>query len=738
MNKKTLLRLSLVGAMLLAAGCAGQNSSSQSPYYSDSGMSRPSRAEIENRILQELEDLGETELAAIERSGQLQNRGSVSSDFPITINERVEYFITYYQTKMPDRFTRYLNRSGRYDTMMREILKEYGLPEDLFYLALIESGFTNTATSHAGAGGPWQFMPATARRFGLRVDSWVDERRDPVKATHAAAQYLRFLYGEFGSWYLAAAGYNAGENKIRRALTMYGVDDFWNISRSDQNYLAEETKQYVPRMIAAAIIAKEPEKYGFTNVKYEPPFTYDELSIHPTSSLAAIAKVAGIPTSVLVDLNPELKRAASPPGGMYTLRIPNGSYAKISQAYASLTPEQRTAQMPASTYSVARGDTLGAIARRHGCSLAQLYAANPRLNRNSVLNVGQTINLPGSARDDVQVASSRNTASTTSNNIQPVSYQVRGGDTVSSIAQRNNCSVTQLYAMNPSLNNKPNIRAGQNLRVPGRAPAPQPTTVASNRNNTASTNAATTYKVQNGDTLGVIAQRHNTTTAQLYAMNPSLNNKPNIKVGQTLTVTGRASQPATVASTRSNTNAAVATTTYKVQSGDTLGGIAQRHNTTTTQLYAMNPSLNNKPNIRVGQTLTVNGSATVAAGNSTKPVLVSGNTRTVTHQVQRGDTIYSLARSYNISAQDISKQLGRQTLYAGEKLTLNVPASRAEARSGTASRVASREEARFYVVQSGDTLWSLSSRFNVSVNDIKRINNLRNDNLSVGTKLQLR
>ena len=697
---------------------------------------RPSRTEIEARILQELEDLGENELASLERSAQTQNRGAVSGDFPITINERVEFFIEYYQTKMPARFTRYLNRSGRYYGMMTEILQEYGLPKDLFYIALIESGFTNTATSHAGAVGPWQFMPATARRFGLRVDNWVDERRDPVKATHAAAQYLKFLYGEFGSWYLAAAGYNAGENKIRRALTMYQVNDFWSISQSDQDYLAEETKQYVPRMIAASIIAKEPGKYGFTDVQYEEAMSYEEMTIHPTTSLAAVAKAAGIPTATLLDLNPELKRAATPPGDMYSLKIPSGSQNHMTKAYASLSAEERSAKVSelaadgASSHRVRSGDTLSNIARRYNCTVAQICALNPKLNSKSTIYVGQVINLPGSG------APARGTAVASSS--KPASYTVRSGDTLGGIAQRNNCTLAQIYALNSKLNNKPNIRVGQTLQLPGRA---VPTTALASTTRPVVTSAPTTYKVQSGDTLGGIAQRHNCSTAQLYALNPSLNNKPNIRVGQALQIPGKGGPTPTVGASVASTTtkpAAAAASTYKVQNGDTLGGIAQRHNCSTAQLYALNPNLNNKPNIRVGQSLNVPGKTTTAAAAT--PRLISNNSRTVVHTVQSGDTIYALARTYKLSAQQIKQQLGRETLYVGEKITLQVSANQAENRvqSAPASRAASQEAARYYTVQQGDTLWAVSSKFNVSVNDIKRLNNLSSDRLSVGVKLQLR
>jgi membrane-bound lytic murein transglycosylase D len=722
MFAKPLFWILLSGVLLLAAGCVTESGHEARPRLAGARDSAGlSRAEIEARILQELDDLGENELARLEG----QSQGAVSGDFPITINERVEFFIEYYQTKMPARFTRYLNRSGRYYTVMRDILKEYGLPPDLFYIALIESGFTNTAASHAGAVGPWQFMPATARRFGLRVDNWVDERRDPIKATHAAAQYLEFLYGEFGSWYLAAAAYNAGENKIRKALTLYQARDFWNISQNDQDFLAEETKQYVPRMIAAAIIAKEPEKYGFDEVEYEAPLQYEEMSIHPTTSLAAIAKAAGISSSVLLDLNPELKLAASPPGGMYPLKIPHGSLSRMTQAYAGLTPEQRTARISeraAASYRVRSGDTLSTIARRYRITVAQLYALNPELNNKPNLRIGQDLRLPGAAAPAAAAASARAVGA----------YKVASGDTLGVIARRHHTTIAQIYALNPALNNKPNLRIGQTLQLPGAAAPAAPVAAA---------RAAATYKVASGDTLGAVARRHHTTIAQLYALNPELNNKPNLRTGQTLRLPGAAAPAAPAAPVAS----ARAAGTYKVASGDTLGTIARRHHTTIAQIYALNPALNNKPDLRIGQTLQLPGAAAVASAPQSAaavaaPVLISGNTRTVVHTVQRGDTLHSVARSYNLSIPQIKEQLGRETLYSGEKVTLRVPANQAEGRAQAppASRAARQEAAQYYTVQKGDTLWAVSSRFKVSVADIKRMNNLNSDRLTVGRRLQIR
>ena len=184
------------------------------------------------------------------------------SDIPLALNSKVEYFLYYFQSSGKQSFSRWLSRSSRYLPMMKEILKREGMPEDLVYVAMIESGFQMHARSWANAVGPWQFVSDTGRRYSLRIDQWVDERKDPVKATTAAALYLKELYGMFnGDWYLAAAGYNAGENKILRAISMYNTSDFWEISRG--SYLKRETKEYVPKLLAAAIIAKDPARFGF-------------------------------------------------------------------------------------------------------------------------------------------------------------------------------------------------------------------------------------------------------------------------------------------------------------------------------------------------------------------------------------------------------------------------------------------------------------------------------------------
>ena len=205
----------------------------------------------------------------MEASVDDQPKKEVEFDIPIVINAKVEEFVQFFQTTLKNRFSGWLGRSAKYIPSMKTLLKENGLPEDLVYLALIESGFNPYAYSRSKAMGPWQFIYLTGKRYGLKVTGWVDERRDPEKSTIAAAKYLKDLYDMFECWYLAAAGYNAGENKIVKAMKRYQTEDFWELAK--YTYLKKETRDYVPQMIAAALIAKDPEQYGFTSIEYEEP-----------------------------------------------------------------------------------------------------------------------------------------------------------------------------------------------------------------------------------------------------------------------------------------------------------------------------------------------------------------------------------------------------------------------------------------------------------------------------------
>jgi len=245
-------------------------------------------------------------------------------DVPIQVNRQVKAYLVYFSTERKNIIRKYLARSTRYLPMIREIFQEHGLPEDLAYLAMIESGFNPHAYSHAQACGMWQFIRGTGLRYGLMINDYVDERRDPEKSTHAAAKYLLDLYKQFGSWYLAAASYNCGEKRVQREMENSPHKNFWDLSANQ--CLPNETQNYVPQMIAATLIAKNPEKFGFRGVPYLPPLEYDKVKVDETTSLAAVAMACNVSPEEIQSLNPELRRGITPPNaGSYTLRIPKGS-----------------------------------------------------------------------------------------------------------------------------------------------------------------------------------------------------------------------------------------------------------------------------------------------------------------------------------------------------------------------------------------------------------------------------
>lgn len=292
------------------------------------------------------------------------------SPYPFVVNEWVRYFLEHFQTPSRREIVGlWLNRSGRYLSMIREIFRKHGLPDELAYLAMIESGYNPVAVSRAGAKGLWQFMEHTARRYGLRVDRWVDERLDPEKSTVAAALYLRDLFDQFGSWFLAKAAYNAGEMKVIQAVQRSRSVDFWTLTRG--RVLREETKRFVPAVLAAALIAQDPERYGF-DVTPEPPMAYDLVTAPSSLELRHLAARSGVSLEDLHRLNPELRRGVTPPGGPYTLKVPRGTSAFAE----AVLQEIRSILAKGLVHVVKPGEALSRIAKRYGVSIAELVRWN--------------------------------------------------------------------------------------------------------------------------------------------------------------------------------------------------------------------------------------------------------------------------------------------------------------------------------------------------------------------------
>lgn len=383
------------------------------------------------------------------------------SDIPLALNSKVEYFLYYFQTSGKPSFSRWLSRSSRYIPMMKEILKREGMPEDLVYVAMIESGFQMHARSWANAVGPWQFISGTGRRYSLRIDQWIDERKNPVKATTAAALYLKELYGMFkGDWYLAAAGYNAGENKILRAISMYNTSDFWEISRG--SYLKRETKEYVPKLLAAAIIAKDPARYGFDDIAYLTPIEYDTVTVPTRTNLDLVARLTGTTYESIKELNPDLRHWCTPPNYPdYQLKIPKGSKQQFETEYAKIPEDQRfTERVLYSRYQARKKDSLKSIARRFGTSPATLAELNGLTAKSRI--AGKSLLVP--VRQTVDFSHEGRTAKSAAKGNFAKYYTVKQGDTISSLAKRFNVSPKLLSAWN-NLKTKVALKPGRRIII---------------------------------------------------------------------------------------------------------------------------------------------------------------------------------------------------------------------------------------------------------------------------------
>ena len=290
-------------------------------------------------------------------------------DFPIDLNDKVLAWVHEFTTTKRGFMERTLSRSTRYMPMVRQIFAEERVPQDLAFLAVIESGFLNSAHSYAKAVGMWQFMRATGRIYGLTGNAWVEERMDPVKATRAAARYLRRLYELSGDWYLALVGYNAGPMTTERAIQNLGTRNFWDMHRS--RWLRDQTKNYVPEMCAAVLVGRFPEKYGL-NIEPLPPYVYETVEVDRMTSLPVLARFAGADVDALRELNPELLRATTPPGH-YQLRVPPGTSGVTARALARIPANQRLDFKP---YKIRKGDTLARVAAKFKVGAEDLLAAN--------------------------------------------------------------------------------------------------------------------------------------------------------------------------------------------------------------------------------------------------------------------------------------------------------------------------------------------------------------------------
>ena len=463
------------------------------------------------------------------------------------LEERVEFWMTFWQGRGRGYFERYLTRMAIYQPVVDRALMERGLPPTLRYLPLIESGYSPVAVSRVGATGLWQFMSPTARWLGMRVDGFVDERRDPLRSTEEALGYLETLRRDFGSWYLALAAYNAGPGRIGGILrrnapgATRGDSLFWAMVEK----FPRETTFYVPKLLAAAELSGNPENYGFEAPNRADSLAFENVDVEGATSLDVIAEAANVPVEEIINLNTHLVQRVTPINTHWMVRVPRTSVEGFAERLALVPPDERVTFIQ---HRVASGETMGHIAGEYGIRLSQLRAANPGV-RPQRLQIGQRLIIPrgpSSSRDatTTRVASTRAAPTATadasnesSTSAQPAdalraastssgsnaAHIVRSGESPWTISRRYGVGLDELLAWN-DLDRGSVLRPGDRLQVHGSAGAG--TTVATR---------VREYRVRSGDTLSQIAERHGVSTGALIRHN-GLSSRSVIKPGQRIRI----------------------------------------------------------------------------------------------------------------------------------------------------------------------------------------------------------
>jgi membrane-bound lytic murein transglycosylase D len=481
-------------------------------------------------------------------------------DYPIDLNDKVLTWVSLFSTTKRGFMENALGRASMYLPMIRQVFAEEGVPSDLAYLAVIESGFRNEAKSRAKAVGMWQFIRSTGRIYGLNGNAWVEERRDPIKATRAAARYLRRLYEISGDWYLAASSYNAGPLTLDRAIQNLGTRNFWDLSRS--RWLRTETKNYVPELCAAIVVGRNPDRYG-VHIAPLVPYVYETVTVSSMTSLTVLARCAGTDAAVLKTLNPELLRGSTPPG-TYQLRVPPGKAMDCLRQLAHMPAGKR---LDFQTYLVKKGDTLAKVAKRFKLTADDLLAANDLTAKQ--FRPGKRLLVPpppAIALEGHNLASGTERVKDLGDRpLAPLPAMPRDLD-ISAEASEKTEMPPQLPAAVPPVS-VPMVQAepvspSAMLSTGPVTPAPVPST--------------SILHAKQGDTLAKIARSHQVSLGELMRLNPEA--VKTLHPGDEVRLPSSPGEPKTIP----------AASTHKVQKGDTLASIARKYGVDPSDLKAWN------------------------------------------------------------------------------------------------------------------------------------------------------
>jgi len=741
--------------------------------FTRSDRDRPSRQQVVPLVLPES---GSSLVQAI-------GMKNVQIQVPMTDNEVVQKTMEFFTNEGGRRyFQKWMQRAGRWFPMMRRIAREEGAPEEIAYLAMIESGLSNNAVSWAKAVGMWQFIKSTGELYGLDAGYWYDERRDPEKATRAAMRHLRDLYNEFGDWHLALAAYNCGVGGVRRAIARSGISNpnYWDIRAK----LPRETRNYVPLYLAAAKVCMNPEAYGFVNVPLEEQYKYDGVVVNDSYSFRALAQAANLPEEAIEEFNPELIQRATPPGMEYEVKLPPGTK---NTFLANLDKLSKDEKRSVTLHEVGRGETLYSIASKYGVSAQVLASANGMTGRKKRLYVGMKMKIPtqgkyierGDGEEDTPAASA------------PVA-----GDTKSTKKERGTQEQEQtttadkpLAAQNTGKDatdkqSSPAKPSSEQSSAEGKiAPAEKPL-IPNNSKKIIHTVAA-------GETLYSIAQRYRVQQTDVRAWNALPGNSDRLSLGAELTLYVAKSfrdSDKELAKNAENLKNSASVLVHKVQSGETLAQIADDYHVSMDEIRSLT-GMRSRDKIYVGKVLKIpvtTANAGIAerrreqeeepsSPNTTKPVPPAPrtNNETALHTVKKGETLNQIARAYNVSIADVQEwnpatKNGR--LYAGMELNIqprngdkgggaSAPigndakrdAKEANKESGKESSSTERAqqqpstsaesvpESKLYTVRKGDTVYSLSKKFGLSVSQLLSMNKgLSQNTIGIGQRIRVK
>lgn len=588
---------------------------------------------------------------------------------PMDENPIVEKSIEFLVGKTGKRFySKWLERASRWFPMMQRIAEEEGMPREILYLSMIESGMNPNAVSSAKAVGLWQFMRATGLDYDLNAKGsiFVDERRDPEKATRAAMRHLRDLFQEFGDWHLALAAYNCGAGCVSRAIKRTNSDtiNYWTV----RERLPQETRGYVPRYISAAKIAMDPESYGFKvdSLNFHDEYVYDVFSINEPTNLDAIAKAANVSVDSIKDLNPELLFNCTPPDIIpYNIKLPKGSLDIFAVNYMQLTPEEKNAFL---THVVKNKESLNSIAEKYDVSPDELARMNNLSSSTKRLKKGQELRVPVVVprQDDLASDEASSQKSTTLVNTDKFSkHKIKDGETLFSIARDYGMEVARLRKIN-DLGPGDRILVGNSLYVEGElvrndnSTQPQNKNIAKNKKEEKS-ESIILHKVRRGETLDKISNKYGVSIAEIKEWNGLRRDR--IKVGNVLTIrTDEEPQVAKNNTTKSNKKQVI----HKVKSGESLGSISKKYGVSESDIQEWNEDVISGNTIFAGTRLKIydNDVKTVASVSKEKPKY---------YKVKRGDTLSEIAKKFGVSTKALkknNKNISERNLQAGANIRI--------------------------------------------------------------------